>query len=189
MAFQFTYEILHEIAPHGSPDVQKSLIDPLNKWLPQYGIDTQLRIEHFIGQAAEETDSFRTLTEYASGKAYEGRRDLGNVNPGDGVKFKGRGIFQITGRANYQTYGQKIGVDLVTTPELAATADIAVRTACEYWKSHNLNALADNDDYVGITKRINGGTNGLAMRKQFILNADDAIGDFFPDQDGTQIGG
>jgi putative chitinase len=182
MAFEFTLNILNKIAPSNHTSVKASLIEPLNKWLPAYEINTLLRIEHFIGQAAEESDSFNTLKEYASGREYEGRDDLGNTEEGDGPRFKGRGIFQITGRANYKRLGDILKIDLVNHPELAETPDVAVRTACEYWKSHNLSTYADNDDITSITKRINGGLNGFTQRQQFVDNADTVLSPFFPDQ-------
>ena len=102
---------------------------------------------------------------------YEGRRDLGNTIKGDGKRFMGRGIFQLTGRANYVKYSAILGVDMVANPALAETAEIAVRVACEYWKSRGLNALADANDLKGITKRINGGFNGLADRQRYLARA------------------
>lgn len=166
---------LHAIAPHADPAIAAALIDPLNKWLPHYAIDTgvpgNLRVPHFFGQAAEESAGFRTLHEYASGREYEGRHDLGNTHPGDGVRYKGRGIFQLTGRANYRLYGGYIAVDLEGNPELAAEPDNAVRLACEFWNRHELSALADADNIVAITKRINGGTNGLADRELYYARA------------------
>jgi putative chitinase len=170
---------LRAIAPQAEETVIAGLIDPLNKYLVQYEINTLLRWDHFFSQSAEETAGFRTLTEYASGQEYEGRKDLGNVNPGDGVRFKGRGIFQITGRYNYQHYGNILGVDLVASPSLAATPEIAVRTALEFWKAHNLNELADNDDIEAITRKINGGLNGLSDREIYCDRADDAFTPLF----------
>lgn len=133
--------------------------------LAQYGITSTLRVAHFWAQAAHECDGFKTMEEYASGAAYEGRRDLGNTQPGDGVRYKGRGIFQLTGRANYASMGAKLGLDLVSRPYLASDPVNALKIACEFWKSRNLNLLADKNDIVGITRKINGGTNGLEDRK------------------------
>jgi putative chitinase len=179
---QLTEQILLAIAPGANRQLIADLVGPLNQYLPQYGINTLIRLDHFLGQAAEESDSFRTLTEYASGREYEGRRDLGNVQPGDGERYKGRGIFQLTGRSNYESIGTKLGLNLVNNPELAATPDVAVRTACEYWNSRGLSALADNDDVRGVTRRINGGTNGLQQRSAFTDAADTALTPFFPGQ-------
>jgi predicted chitinase len=164
-----TAAMLNEIAPGANQTIVNGLVPYLNKYLPQYSIDTLGRMKHFFGQAAEESASFRTLTEYASGAEYQGRTDLGNTAPGSGVKYKGRGIFQITGFYNYQTIGKKLGVDLVNNPTLAATPEIAVETACIYWQTHNLSAIADSnlsfyDTCVAITKKVNGGTNGLDVR-------------------------
>jgi putative chitinase len=88
----------------------------------------------------------------------------GDEDSGDGYKYRGRGIFQLTGKANYKTIGDAIEVDLVDDPDAALSSDVAVQVALEYWSKRNLNLLADKDDIVGITKKINGGTNGLEDR-------------------------
>lgn len=152
-----------------------SLVGPLNKILPQYDITSVLRMAHFLAQACEETAYFRTLVEYASGAAYEGRADLGNTHPGDGVRFKGRGIFDVTGRTNYVKYGDLIGVDLVDNPGQAADPENAVWTACEYWDEFDLNTYADRDDIVDITRKINGSTNGLTEREAALARAKVAL--------------
>lgn len=137
-----------------------------------YGIlDNALRLAHFMAQLAHESGSFRYMEEIASGQAYEGRKDLGNVQPGDGKRYKGRGPIQITGRANYRTYGRLIGIDIENHPTIAAVPSIGLHLALEYWKSKGLNALADADDVLTITRRINGGTNGLADRKAHLVKA------------------
>jgi predicted chitinase len=155
---------MRRFAPRGKPAIISAIVPALNTYLPQYEIDMPNRIWHFMGQAYVECDQFRTMHEYASGSAYEGRKDLGNTEPGDGVRYKGRGIFQCTGRANYAAYGRKLGLDLVNNPELAAVPEVSVRIACEYWKAKGLNGWADRNDPVMITKRINGGRNHLAER-------------------------
>lgn len=137
-----------------------------NVHFPAYGImDSVLRIAHFMAQLIHESGSFRYMEEIASGAAYEGRADLGNTLPGDGVLFKGRGPIQITGRANYRLYGRVIGIDIERNPQLAAVPSIGLHLACAFWVSKDLNTLADRDDVIGITRRINGGTNGLDDRK------------------------
>lgn len=137
-----------------------------DRWFAEYGImESALRLAHFLAQLIHESGSFRYMEEIASGQAYEGRKDLGNVQPGDGRLFKGRGPLQITGRANYRRYGKKIGIDLERHPEIAALPSIGLHLALEYWKVNGLNTLADADNVLGITKLINGGTNGLADRK------------------------
>ena len=141
-----------------------------NVHFPAYGImESGLRLAHFMAQLAHESGSFRYMEEIASGAAYEGRKDLGNTAKGDGVRFKGRGPIQLTGRANYRTFGRRIGIDLERHPEIAAIPSIGLHTALEYWKVVELNALADRDDLEGITRRINGGLNGLADRKHHLI--------------------
>lgn len=129
-------------------------------------LDNLQRLAHFMAQLMHESANFRYMEEIASGAAYENRADLGNVQPGDGVRFKGRGPIQITGRANYRKFGRQIGIDIENHPEIAAVPSVGLMLACAYWCDRELNAKADADDVVGITKAINGGTNGLADRKQ-----------------------
>lgn len=131
-----------------------------------YGIlDTGLRLAHFMGQCAHESGGFRYMEEIASGQAYEGRADLGNTQPGDGRRYKGRGPIQLTGRANYRAFGREVGIDFEAHPEMVAFPSVGLMAAVRYWNSRNLNALADADDLLGITRKINGGTNGLEDRK------------------------
>lgn len=168
---QITVEALRRLAPRASQGIIFTLAPHLDRYLPQYGITSPLRVSHFLAQAAHETDSFKTLIEYASGAAYQGRKDLGNVREGDGKRFKGRGIFQLTGRVNYEAYGRRLGIDIVANPDKACDPEVAVRVACEYWKLKGLNAWADRDDVVEITRRINGGRNGLSDRIGYLKKA------------------
>lgn len=127
-------------------------------------LENGLRLAHFMAQIGHESDGFRAMEEYASGAAYEGRAALGNTSAGDGVRFKGRGPIQITGRSNYRLIGQAIGIDLENHPELAAVPSIGMKTACWFWDAKGLNLLADADNPQEITRRINGGQNGIADR-------------------------
>ncbi len=161
-----TQTILRKLCPQSKTSIIKDVADYFVDYAPKYGVISDLRVCHFMAQAGHETDNFQTLEEYASGSGYEGRSDLGNVYQGDGVRYKGRGIFQLTGRSNYITFGNLIGVDLVNNPEMAEDPKISVQTALEYWKNRDLNKWADRDDIETITKRINGGLNGYPHRKE-----------------------
>jgi putative chitinase len=143
----------------------------LNERLAAAGIDTELRVAQFLAQTREESDGFCTTEEYASGEAYEGRVDLGNAQPGDGMRFKGRGLIMITGRYNYAQYGKLCGLPLLIQPQLAARPVNAVKIAIAFWIEHGLNALADRDDIRTITERINGGLNGLMTRQLYLTRA------------------
>ena len=137
-------------------------------------INTLLRHCHFLAQVGHESGELRYTEELASGEAYEGRTDLGNTQPGDGKRFKGRGLIQLTGRANYAAYGRAIGVDLTKDGAWALVArdpHLAVDVACWYWETHQLNHYADEDDLVTITVRVNGGTRGLANRIRLLALA------------------
>lgn len=136
-----------------------------NVHLETYSIKTQLRFCHFLAQLAHESGNFRYMEEIASGAAYEGRKDLGNVNKGDGVRYKGRGPIQLTGRANYRKYGQELGIDFENNPAIVALPSVGMLVACKYWSENNLNVFADYDDVITITRRINGGLNGFDDRK------------------------
>lgn len=139
---------------------------------------TPLQKAHFLAQVAHESDGFKTATEYASGRAYEGRKDLGNTQPGDGVRFKGRGLIQITGRANYAEYSRDVYGDdrCVRDPTRLAGLPDAVLAAGWYWACKGINKLADADDVVAVTRRINGGTNGLADRREWLAKAKRLMG-------------
>ena len=137
-------------------------------------ITGSLREAHFLAQIGHESGELRYAEELASGEAYEGRKDLGNTEPGDGPRFKGRGLIQLTGRTNYLKYGQAIGKDLVTNDHwklVAEEPELAVDVACWYWDTHHLNQSADEDDITTITRRINGGLNGLDSRKALLTRA------------------
>ena len=137
-----------------------------NVHMRTYGIlDNSLRLIHFLAQLAHESGNFRYMEEIASGAAYEGRKDLGNTQAGDGKRYKGRGPIQLTGRANYRRYGQQLGIDFESNPTIVAIPSVGLLVACKFWADNGLNALADQDDVLTITRRINGGTNGLADRK------------------------
>ena len=133
-----------------------------------------LPMAHFLAQTGHESGELRWTYEFASGAAYEGRAGLGNTQQGDGERFKGRGLIQITGRANYTAYGKARGADYTTDGGavlLSHDPANAVEVSCWFWKMKGLNELADQDDLVGITRRVNGGTNGLAERGAILARA------------------
>lgn len=151
--------------------------EPLVKGMVRYGITTPLQMAHFIAQLAHESGSFLYAEELADGSAYEGRKDLGNTQPGDGPRFKGRGLIQLTGRANYAEYSRFTGTDYVANPRLVAQDAFAcVDVACWFWKTRNIGPLADADDAKAVTKRINGGYNGLDDRLENLVRAKALLG-------------
>lgn len=154
---------------------QKRIIDGvgavLQLRLPEYQIDTPLRIAHFLAQCAHESAGFRTLVEFASGVDYNGRRDLGNTQPNDGPRYKGRGLLEITGRLNYRQIGATLGLDLEGNPDLLNTPENALRASCVFWNKHSLNTWADKDDIVNETRIINGGQNGIDSRRAYLSKA------------------
>jgi putative chitinase len=138
-----------------------------------YEIDrTSDRLASWIGQCCHESMGFTQLNELGGPdyfrRHYEGSAALGNTQSGDGARFHGRGLIQLTGRANYRRYGAILGFDLLAQPERVATPPLAVMTALEFWKQTGLNAYADRRDWTGMTRRINGGTKGLAERVALI---------------------
>jgi len=164
-----TKEALLQIMPHAkNVDV---LFPFLTDAMQEYGITSTLRENHFLAQIAHESGEFRYLKEIASGSAYEGRLDLGNNQQGDGIRFKGRGLIQITGRSNYKHLSVDLGVDFIAQPVLLETPQYAVLSAGWFWNSNNLNTYADKDNLIGITRRINGGTNGLEDRQMYLDRA------------------
>lgn len=151
--------------------------EPLVAGMQKYAITTNLRVAHFIAQVGHETASFRYAEEIADGSAYEGRTDLGNSKVGDGKRFKGRGLIQLTGRANYTEYSEDSGVDYVARPgKVASDPYVAVDVACWFWNKRKLNRFADKDDVKQVTRRINGGYNGLDDRIDYLTRAKAVLG-------------
>jgi putative chitinase len=153
---------------------------PINTYLPfiqaamdEFEINTKLRVAAFLAQVAHETLDFQFLRELWDGKgaqaAYEPpsekAAELGNTHPGDGKRFRGRGGIQLTGRGNYKKYGNILKLPLEVNPDLALTPEVAFRVAGVFWQDHDLNTLADEKRFQLITRRINGGTNGLEERQ------------------------
>ena len=135
-----------------------------------YHVNTPLRIAHFMAQISHESGGFKFLTELGNKKyfdKYQGRKDLGNTELGDGVRFKGRGYIQLTGRANYGKFSQFIGEDCISNPDLVATK-YPLASAAFFFDSNKLWSICDrgSDDatVTSVTKRVNGGTIGLADR-------------------------
>ncbi|MFC4428017.1 glycoside hydrolase family 19 protein [Deinococcus navajonensis] len=135
------------------------------------GITTPARVAAFLAQLAHESCGFLYLEELwgptSAQQRYEGRADLGNTQPGDGYRFRGRGWIQLTGRHNYRKFGARLGLPLEAQPDLAARPDVAARLAVAYWTDRGLNALADAGQFREITRKINGGLNGLADRERY----------------------
>lgn len=163
------------------PDLYFKRVDEFvasfNMWAIPFGIDNPKRIVHYLAQVFHESGKLRYVEELASGAQYEGRKDLGNTQKGDGVRFKGRGYIQLTGRANYTELNDYdlCTADVVKHPEKVAEFPLNQIASMWFWQQHGLNELADRDDggLIGeeivrqITKRVNGGTNGLSERKFF----------------------
>jgi len=166
---------LRTICPGIDDGVARRYLPFLNASMEEAHVDNDARKAAYVSQLAHETDGFNTLEEYASGSQYEGREDLGNTRPGDGRRYKGRGAIQLTGRANYASVGEALGVDLERQPELAATPELAFRVSAEFWSSRGLNERADEGDFGGITQVINGGQNGRASREAYHAAAERAI--------------
>ena len=147
--------------------IPESVIAQIPDTAAKFNITTPLRLAHFLAQCAHESGGFKFITEFASGSAYEGRKDLGNTQPGDGVRFKGRGFIQLTGRANYSKFSTFCNEDCVANPELVATK-YPMMSAAYFFNNNGLWAVCDKGDddatVTAVTKRVNGGTNGLADR-------------------------
>ncbi len=152
--------------------ITTALADSLPEYTEQYGLDQPHRLAIFLAQIAHESAHFKTTTEYASGAAYEGRRDLGNTRKGDGRRYKGRGLMQTTGRANTTEFSKWCksqfanSPDFVANPQELAKFPWALLSAVFYWESRNLNKYCDRGDFLQVTRRINGGYNGLDDRYQ-----------------------
>jgi len=156
-----TDDELRQIMPNCPASKRADYLPFIQQAMTEFEITSYLRETAFLAQLAHESAELRYMEEIASGAAYEGRKDLGNTQPGDGKRYKGRGPIQLTGRANYTKYGGLLGLDLVNDPTIAATKEVGFRVAGQFWKLNGLNELADQQQFKLITKRINGGYNGL----------------------------
>jgi len=167
-----------------------SILLPLNECLPAGEIGTALRASMFIAQLSHESCEFRYLEEIADGNGYDIRVNprlaakLGNTQPGDGPRFKGRGPMQVTGRKNYARVSAALGVDFVANPQLIADPKWGFKAAAFCWRhaldshgvEHDLNTFADQGDVEGCTQVINGGSNGLDFRIAYYHRAIEALG-------------
>lgn len=167
---------LTQIMPKLPATKAQEYLPHLNAALDEFQINTPLRISAFIAQLAHESVGLTVFEEFASGRAYEGRRDLGNTQPGDGMRYKGRGPIQLTGRANYREVGKALGIDLENNPKLASTPEVGFRVAGQFWERNGLNELADAQKFDSITKRINGGFNGKEDRDRYYKKAKQVLG-------------
>lgn len=186
MALQITAALLKQIAPTAPGNIA-DFVAPLNEVVTTCELNTPMRIACFLAQAAHESESFRFTKELGSGKEYEGRTDLGNTEPGDGVRYKGRGIFEITGKYNYMHCSEALFNNknhLLDQPKLLETPKYAVLSAGWFWNTRHLNAICDMpedktimhngatyDMFAWLTYHINGGLNGLADRLAYYERA------------------
>jgi WD40 repeat protein/predicted chitinase/energy-coupling factor transporter ATP-binding protein EcfA2 len=177
---QLTSAQLRQIMP-GATEEQLALYLPhLQEAMDKFGINTPMRRAAFLAEIAFNTAELRYLTELGSDerleKQYGTRKDLGNLEPGDGARFKGRGGFGLQGRANYRTYSELLGIDLVAQPALAASPEVAFRTAALFWQRSGLNDLADESDLASIVRRISGGARDLTQHAVYFGRARAALG-------------
>jgi predicted chitinase len=176
---------LQQIMPSLAAAKRQLYLPHLNAAMRASGIGTTLlRTAAFVAQLAHESGEFRWMEEIwgptPAQLRYEPPNDLaqrlGNTEPGDGKRFKGRGPIQITGRFNYAKFGAQLGLDLIADPAQAAAPEVAFATAGLFWQSNGLNELADARQFVAITRCINGGTNGLAERQRYYERAKAVLG-------------
>lgn len=167
MAFAITIAQVSKIMPRHNANRLELYLPFIQTAMHEFEINTPNRAAAFLAQLAHESGEFLYMEELADGSAYEGRKDLGNINPGDGRKFKGRGPIQLTGRANYREFGKLLGLDLENYPELASKPEVGFRIAACFWKKRGLNQLADEEDFHTLTRKLNGGLNGIEKRLKY----------------------
>jgi putative chitinase len=176
-------QITNIISPVKYNDAKlQEITDALNQTFQRFNIDTVpetagLRMCHFLAQVLHESSAFRYSVEIwgntPAQQAYDTRTDLGNTpeHDGDGYKYRGRGWIQLTGKTNYSLAANDLGQDFVNNPDLLAQEPWDSLAAGWFWDKHNLNTFADKDDLMTITKKVNGGFNGLNDRKMWLTKA------------------
>ena len=164
---------IRRIMPNAPSSRISEFVASFNKWCSTFGISSPWRASHYIAQVAHETGELRYMEELSSGAQYEGRKDLGNIHPGDGVRYKGRGYLQTTGRSNYQRYASSkyCNGDLMSHPEWLSRSPGNQKSSMFFWMVNGLNELSDFDDVKSVTKRVNGGYNGLESRMYYTRRA------------------
>jgi putative chitinase len=167
---------LQAIMPKLAEDRAATFLKPLNDAMKEFDISTPKRQAAFLAQIAHESGELRYMEELISGDKYDGRTALGNTQPGDGKRYKGRGPIQLTGRSNYRNAGAALRLDLENKPELVAEPEVGTRIAGWFWKANGLNELADAGDFRQITKRINGGYAGQEARMRYYKKAKEVLG-------------
>lgn len=156
--------------------ISSSVIKDLNTCLNKFQITTTERLRHFLSQTAHESGGGRWTKELSNGNYLEGRSDLGNVYPGDGPRFKGAGYLQLTGRVNYEKLRRYTGDNRVMEGVNYVAAKYPFTSAGVWWQENNMNSLIDSGASVyTVTRRVNGGTNGLADREMYYRRTKDVI--------------
>jgi len=171
---------LSKIYINAKLDTIEKFIEPLNGTFDKFEISSILRRAAFLAQIGHESGELRYVKEIwgptSAQLGYEGRLDLGNTEKGDGKRFMGRGLIQITGRANYDRCGKALDLDLLDEPELLEQPEYAAISAGWFWKMRGCNVPADMGDMVRVTKLINGGQNGLDQRLELYSRAIAVLG-------------
>ncbi|KOX65607.1 chitinase [Pseudomonas psychrophila] len=169
-----TQQQLLQILPNAGP-IAGVFVPVLNAAMVHYQIIGPKRVAAFIAQIGHESGQLKYVKEIwgptAAQAKYEGRKDLGNTVAGDGSKYRGRGLIQITGRANYMACGEGLGLDLIKQPELLEKPQHSCMSAAWFWATKGLSTLADAGQFDKITQRINGGQNGAADRQALYARA------------------
>ncbi|OGT54666.1 MAG: hypothetical protein A3E01_09960 [Gammaproteobacteria bacterium RIFCSPHIGHO2_12_FULL_63_22] len=196
----FEVERLARLCPREIPGIMEAAADALETEAAKFGVNTHLRRAHFLAQIAHESAGFTRLEEnlnYSAARipavwprladrakalehkpealanaAYANKLGNGDEGSGDGYRYRGRGLIQLTGKENYRRRGAALGIDLVAVPEQAVRVDVAVRIALSFWKAAGCNALADADDVEGVTRKVNGAAmHGLEERRALTARA------------------
>lgn len=190
---KITEDILKKIMPNVEKNIQANpyfrgykigdIVRYLNKYAEEFDIDNAARWAHYLAQIAHESAEMRYTKELASGVAYDtGRlaKRLGNTPEadGDGQRYKGRGLIQLTGRANYEAYKKYCGFDIIKDPDLLAQPVGAIRSSMWFWRTNGLNQLADAGLFREITKKVNGGYNHIEKRHEYFLRAESVLRKF-----------
>jgi putative chitinase len=170
VSFSLPIDRLRQIFPFEEGETGRRQQQNFDRYMPflasalvEYGLTTKQRAAAVVATVWHETGRFRTVTEYSSGLQYEGRLDLGNVEAGDGERYKGRGLIPVMGRTNYARFSQKLGLGtrLVDSPEDITDPDVTSRIVCLWFQERHLDQFADSEDLQAIRRGVNGGLNGL----------------------------